>query len=221
MSEDFGVFAPVFESAHGYLALLGLSSDDCTDSVRLVRRCANADEDHTAILGLLDDLNWRPTLVGAVAAVFMPYDARITEALWQRFDAGSWVAPQIAVVLAEIDPDFLAEARRRLEARCPLDFSELQSLGVLERHSAAGPAGGVERCAKAACSLQSMVSRFAPPPEWLTAVVASPEHQALVASDIDSAGTIAQRWCVRLTKIRQKLQSKAVTYHEEDRRVRV
>ena len=41
MPVDFGVFAPVFESAHGYLALLRLNSVDCVDAVRLVRYAIN------------------------------------------------------------------------------------------------------------------------------------------------------------------------------------
>lgn len=197
----------MFESAHGYLALLHLKSADCVDAVRLVRQCASADVDRADELGLLGDLNWRPTLVAAVAAFFLPPDARIAAALWQRFDAGSWVVPQIAVVLSEIDPDFLTEARRRLEAQCPLDDSELRVLTMAERHSAAGPEGGAARSAKAASSLQAVVSSLAPPPEWLPAVLAAPEHQALVSSDIDAGGRIALEWSKRLQLIRQMLEA--------------
>ena len=197
----------MFESAHGYLALLRLSSADCVDAVRLVRRCASADVDRAAELGLLGDLNWRPTLVAAVAAVFLPPDPRIASALWRRFDAGSWVAPQIAVVLSEIDPDFLTEARRRLEAHCPLDDSELRSLSMAERHSAAGPEGGVARSAKAASALQAVVSSLTTQPGWLAAVLASPEHQALVSSDVDAGGRIALEWSQRLNYVRQHLEA--------------
>lgn len=208
MPDDFGVFAPVFESAaHGYLALLNLSADDSADAVRLVRQCAAADIDRSAILGLLSDLNWRPTLVAAVAAAFPPPDTRITAALWHRFDAGSWVTPQIGVVLSAIDPDFLTHARERLEARCPVDHSGLRSLTTLERHSAAGPAGVTERSAKAASSLQSILFGLAAQPEWLSVVLASPGHQALVALDVDSSGTIAECWGARFTRIRHQLQA--------------
>ena len=36
MEPDFGIFEPVFESAHGYLALLHLSADDAAKAVELV-----------------------------------------------------------------------------------------------------------------------------------------------------------------------------------------
>lgn len=197
----------MFESAHGYLALLRLSSVDCVDAVRLVRRCASADVDRADELGLLGDLNWRPTLVAAVAALFLPPDARIAAALWQRFDAGSWVVPQIAVVLSEIDPEFLTEARTRLEAHCPLDDSELRALTMADRHSAAGPEGGAARSAKAASALEAVVSSLTPQPEWLAAGLASPEHQALVSSDIDAGGRIALEWRRRLQHIRQMFEA--------------
>ena len=162
MPNDFGAFAPVFDSPHGYLALLNLSSDDSLEAVRLVHRCAAIDPDRTPILALLSDLNWRPTLVAAVAAAFIPLDTRILDALWHRFDAGSWVVPQIAVILATIDPDFQIQARHRLEAHCPLDSSELRALTMLERHSAAGPASGAQRSAKAASALQAILSAAVP-----------------------------------------------------------
>src|SRR5688572_15284893 len=181
MPNEFGVFAPVFESAHGYLALLNLSAEDSIDAVRLVRQCAVADVDRSAILELLRDLNWRPTLVATVAATFLPPDSRIIDALWHRFDSGSWVVPQIAVVLSEVDPAFQAQARRRLETRCPLDSTELRALTMIERHSAAGPAGGNERSAKAASALEDIVAAISPQPVWLAPIIATSEHQALVA----------------------------------------
>jgi hypothetical protein len=206
MPSDFGAFSPVFETAHGYLALLNLSADDSADAVRLVRQCAATDVGRASVLTLLADLNWRPTLVAAVAAAFLPSDTGITEALWHRIDAGSWVVPQIAVVLAAIDPDFELHARQRLEAHCPLDSSELRALTMVERHSAAGPAGGTERSAKTVSVLQTLLSATDPRPEWLDALLASTEHQQLVASDIDSAGSIAQRWGERFAHIRQQIQ---------------
>jgi hypothetical protein len=207
MPSDFGTFAPVFETAHGYLALLNLSADDSADAVRLVRQCAVADTNRDSILSLLADLNWRPTLVAAVAAAFLPQDSRITDALWHRVDAGSWVVPQIVVILATIDSGFELRARQRLEAHCPLDSSELRALTMVERHSAAGPAGGTERSAKTASVLETILSVANPRPTWLDAVLASTEHRQLVALDIDSAGSIAQSWGERFSLIRHQIQA--------------
>jgi hypothetical protein len=197
----------VFASAHGYLALLHLAADDSAAAVCLVRQCAAIDTDRSSTLALLSDLNWRPTLVAAVAAAFLPFDSRITDALWHRFDSGSWVVPQIAAILSFIDPSFQLEARRRLEAHCPLDSSELRALTMIERHSAAGPAGGSARSAKAANALQAILSAAVPTPEWLAAVLTTPEHQELVALDTDTADCIAVNWGERFAEIRQEIQA--------------
>ncbi len=45
---------------------------------------------------LLSDPNWRPHLVACVALIYEPREA-VLPALWQAFDEGSWVAPQLAV----------------------------------------------------------------------------------------------------------------------------
>ena len=206
MPSDFGTFAPVFETAHGYLALLNLAAEDSIDAVRLVRQCAVADLNRASILSLLADLNWRPTLVAAVAAAFLPQDPRIINTLWHRIDTGSWVVPQIAVILATIDSEFELRARERLEAHCPLDSSELRALTMVERHSAADPAGVTQRSAKTASVLEAVLSAADPRPVWLDAVLASAEHRELVASDIDLGGSIVQRWGERFAQIRHQLQ---------------
>ena len=198
MPDDFGVFAPVFESAHGYLALLHLNDTDCVDAVRRVRVCAAADVGSADLLGLLEEVNWRPTLVAAVAALFGPYDVRIVQGLWRRFDAGCWVTPQLAVVLSRVDPEFVPEARRRLEAGCRLEAPGLEAMSMAERHSAEGPAGAAERCAKAAAALQAVLCGLVPVPAWLAAVLGAPGHQALVASDMDGGGRIALEWSAGL-----------------------
>ena len=116
------------------------------------------------------------------------------------------MVPQIAVILSTIDPDFEIQARQRLEAHCPLDSSELRALSMVERHSAAGPAGDIRRSAKTASALESILSAANPRPAWLDAVLASDEHQQLVASDIDSAGSIAQIWGARFARVRHQIQ---------------
>lgn len=197
----------MFESSPGYLALLHLEAHDSAATVRLVRQCANIDADRSATLSLLSDVNWRPTLVAAVAAAFLPPDTRVTDALWHRFDTGSWVVPQIAAILASIDPDFQLQAQLRLEAHCPLVSSELRAPPMIERYSAAGPADGTTYSAKAANSLQAILSAGLPQPQWLAAVLATPEHQELVASDMDAADIIAVSWGERFAQIQQEIQA--------------
>ncbi|WP_395752483.1 hypothetical protein [Prosthecobacter sp.] len=202
MDEDFGAFSPLFEKSGGYLALLHLGGG--AEEVKRVKECVQSAVDaQRDVVALLQDLNWRPTLVACVAALFMKGDETVVATLWNRLDSGSWVVPQIAVTLARVDPKFMTNARARLLAHCPVNGSVLRGMTVSERHSAAGPAGLVGRSAKAASALVWLVGRMMTPPheEWFERLRASAEHRALVAEDVDGGGRIAERWERRLTEI--------------------
>src|SRR3954466_6713530 len=154
MRPDFGIFEPMFQTAHGYLSLLNLGANDADQAVAAVRECCQRASNPFQEIGrLLADSNWRPHLVASVAVFALGFDSETVRLLWRRLDAGSWVTPQIGATLFAIDPGFLAQARSRLEAGCPVDTSDLISLSPAERHSAAGPAGAVHRSAKAAATL--------------------------------------------------------------------
>jgi hypothetical protein len=207
MHPEFGIFEPVFESPHGYLALLGLHSSDAIQAVELVRNCCRqAPNPSPDICKLLADANWRPHLVAAAAVIVSGYNSESIKNLWRRMDSGSWVIPQIGVALYLTDPDFLPQARTRLEARCPLDVSDLLAMSDVERHSAAGPAGKIQRSAKAAATLLYLLQLAAPAESWIQEVRAAPDMQALLAEDFDAAHLIAEKWLEKINEIRARLQ---------------
>jgi hypothetical protein len=202
METDFGIFEPVFGSAHGYLALLHLSADDAPKAVELVTDCCRKiPNPYPDICRLLVDSNWRPHLVAAVAVIVSGPDNEATRCLWHRLDTGSWVTPQIGVALYLIDRDFEAQSRSRLDAGCPVDESDLMSMTVPERHSAAGPAGTVDRSAKAAATLLQLLRTTSPVPSWVERASGSERLRALLAQDIDASATIADRWLHRIQEI--------------------
>lgn len=58
MTLDFGVFNPVFETAHSYLSLMSLRGEQGLQSYRLVRDCCRKSGDPRAeIRRLLNDPN--------------------------------------------------------------------------------------------------------------------------------------------------------------------
>jgi hypothetical protein len=202
MSSDFGIFSPVFETAHGYLALLGLNSPDASESVVRVRDCCRRTADpFPDVCRLLAEANWRPQLVAAVAVIVSGYHEEAVRLLWRQVDTGSWVTPQIGVALSMVDPDFLSRARERLEARCPLDSSELARMTPVERHSAAGPAGAVDRSAKAAKTLLQLVRSRSPRPEWIESIAVAPDFQDLLHRNIDGSDGITNGWLQRIKGI--------------------
>jgi hypothetical protein len=202
MEPDFGIFEPVFESAHGYLALLHLSADDAPKAVQLVTDCCRKTANpYPDIRRLLADSNWRPHLVAAVAVIVSGHDSEATKYLWHRFDTGSWVTPQIGVALYLVDREFEAQSRPRLEAGCPVDVSDLMSMTGPERHSAAGPAGTADRSAKTAATLLQLLRMTSPVPGWVERVSDSANLRALLAQDIDASATITDRWLHRIQEI--------------------
>ena len=205
MHPEFGIFEPVFESAHGYLALLNLSSGDAEEAVESVRNCCSKVSNPTSdIYRLLADSNWRPHLVAAVAVIVSGFDAKAASLLWRRLDSGSWVTPQIAAALFLVDPDFASQAHTRLETRCPVDSSESRSMALFEGDSATSPAGGVERSAKAAAALLQLAEMVSPVPPWVEGVGSTEDMQALLARDIDGSDKIATRWLKRIREIRDE-----------------
>ena len=196
MNTYFGIFEPVFKSPHSYLSLLGLGASDAAEAVDLVRRCCStSSEPGSDICRLLDDKNWRPHLVGAVAVIICGTHPETISRLWKRIDYGSWVTPQLGAALFLVDPDFEAESRRRLEAGCPVDAKELLSMDGPERHSATGPAGTKERTAKMAATLVQLLRMLSPGLD-------SESLKLLLAQDVDRSGAIAEGW---LGKIRTLL----------------
>ncbi|MGV3661989.1 MAG: hypothetical protein ACO1TE_17525 [Prosthecobacter sp.] len=195
-----GAFQPVFDPSQGtaHLALLHLDCADAFPVVQLVRDCCAAPSTRHDILSLLAEANWRPALVATVASLFVPLDAEIITRLWHHLDTGNWVVPQIAVVLARLDPEFASQCRRRLEAHCPLDSSVLRAMTPLERHSAAGPADEAARSAKAAAALAWLAGLISPAPPWLQPLLDSPGHQTLISHDEDGSRHITERWHERI-----------------------
>jgi hypothetical protein len=204
--ERFGVFSPVLQSPDGYLALLHLDSPEAMHAVSSVVKCCETSATaHTEIARLLDELNWRPHLVAAVAVSAQEHDHTSMARLWTTVDSGSWVTPQLAVAAYLRDPNFSELARVRILARCPLESSKLTSMTPLERHSAAGPGGIRTRSGKAAASLVRLVGLIRPSPEWLATELASPDLVALLAEDVDGSAQIAETWLAKLRTLLKAL----------------
>lgn len=195
----FGVFEPVLGESGEYSTLLYLGSREAVKAVSEVVKCCRAARDiRPEIGGLLDDANWRPHIVGAVAICANEYDAYTMSRLWRAFDLGSWVTPQLAVTAYLRDPEFAEHARTRIAARCPVDVSQLVMMTAVERHSATGPAGERLRSAKATAALMCLTGLLRPAPAWLEKEKEASDLVALVAEDVDHADRIVEDWLAKM-----------------------
>jgi len=167
--------------------------------LRIVRSHADL-EDY--VLFMLHEPDWRPQLVGAVAAFLGVRSAAIISQLWLAFDTGSWVSPQLAAVLSRVDPKFADHAVSRLAERCPtIANPAIEAAPPLEKHVARGSAGPILRSCKAVAALLRLLETE---PEHDSRVLALQDDEELVqmvATDVDKGGEIATRWLNRIVKI--------------------
>jgi hypothetical protein len=195
---EFGPFARVWLGpgevpVPEHLELLWLESDGARTVVDRVARALVEPEPQRWIDAMLDDPNWRPHLVAALAYLLDDERRLDCRPLWRAMDAGSWVIPQLAVTACYVDADFVRAARDRVARRCPVRVPA--GLTPVERHVATGPIGGGERSAKLLVSLLTASEEIPELASWAASVRADGELQAMLSADAsDGAATIVTRW---------------------------
>jgi hypothetical protein len=186
-TDPFGPFAPV--CAGGYLSLLWMSSDDVPLVLTDIADALSSPDGRGYVTRMLEDENWRSHLIATIAAPLSPDPSNFAPALWAAFDRGSWVAPQLAVALWFSDPEFTSEAKRRVVARCPVavpeDVARPEGLLAFQRR---------EISAKNLASLSGVLSHVPSEAAWIMSELAAGDVQALLKSDVDSAGEIVDSW---------------------------
>lgn len=138
---------------------------------------------------------WREHLVGGVAALFHPERLACRELLWEAFDRGSWVAPQLAFCALALDPGDLDEARRRLLLRCPVKSEHLAGLDPMVRHVEHGTAAIQQHNQKGMAALLATFARHEKGRAWLSARL--PLEDAFWALEVDTwdhGDDLARRW---------------------------
>lgn len=201
----------MFVAEDGYLKLLHLGSPGTIRAVSLVVKCCQASKNpHQEVVKLLDQTDWRPHLVAAVAVAILGYDEKSLTKLWSSIDARSWVTPQLAVAAYLKDPKFSESAKVRIQAGCPVIALRQISNCSSNRQSDVGPALIPIQSAKLAASLVRLVGLLSVPPRWFKAQESSPELTALLSKDEDLSGEIAESWLVTLKTMLQSLEIDSV-----------
>jgi hypothetical protein len=183
MTDLYGPFERAFRKhpehqVGAYLALLNLNEPSGW-AVEVVRECCGHARSRESAVRLLGDANWRMNLVGGVALlVSEPAEEQLT-ALWSALGRDSWVTPQLAVIAARVDPDFVSQARRRVQG------------GWMTQHpsqSEPSPSG------KLLGSLLAMLEQSAADAQWLAETRARADVLAALDEDRDDGSGIAHRW---------------------------
>ena len=190
---DFGPFGTLFGPDTLYLSLLHMMREKSREACSAISELMASDVDTSQYVRLmLADVDWRPHLVACVAALTARDRSEYADPLWEAFDAGSWVAPQLAVTLSFCDPEFEESAKRRISARCPVSPST--GMNAVERHSATGPAGTAARSGKNMASLFEVLSIIQADANWLSAERSKAKVRKLLDEDFDNSAEIARHW---------------------------
>ena len=200
--EEFGPFSSAFErlesNVPGHLALLNLRNEDVEAALMRVRNAVQNPNWELYAKVCFSDPNWRPHLVAGCALLYI-HSEDVLPALWQAFDSGSWVAPQLAVIGYFSDAKFGERAKSRIEAGCPV--CPPQGMTAAERHSATGPAGIAGRSAKNMASLLNMCARSAELSSWAKEIRTQPDVSQMLEYDMDRSADIAENWFQRISQL--------------------
>jgi hypothetical protein len=106
-----------------YVYLLQLNDSAVWTMSAIIQSLTHSPDPAREICALLNGLDWREHLVGGIASILgQQQSAPVIAALWSAFDEGSWVSPQLAVVVSLVDPAFAEHARERILQRCMNGF---------------------------------------------------------------------------------------------------
>lgn len=197
---EFGPFQSLFEptvdSVPGYLVLLNL----CGNAAGVIQQLeaamlASGPDLGEHLSNLLGQANWRIQLVGA-AAYFVAAQSRALplKPLWAALDRPCWTSPQLAAAASVADPDFIDQARLRINRRCQLNSSEAKDTLWLARHSELGPGSVDAHDPKLLSALVALCEAHPTGTTWLDSITAAPDIRAMLESDVDQGGQIAMGW---------------------------
>lgn len=195
----FGSFKQVFEEDHHYLSLLNLIDPEGRKAIEAVKEAVSKSADiEKELLQLLADTNWRCHLPAIVSIAFIRPSEFLIRQIWNTFDSGSWVSPQIAAVLFLYDPLFLSRAEQRLLHQCPV-ANPPDYASPIHKHTEAGPADSYGRSCKAASALATLVRKTND--LEILRLVDREEVTCMIADDIDHGGEIAEKWLEKFKSI--------------------
>jgi hypothetical protein len=138
---------------------------------------------------MLYERNWRTDLVAIAAVLLSDKPTHFVEPLWEAFDYGSWVAPQLAAGLYFVDPNFRFMAKHRITGRCaPAGIDRVRP----------GPWNQI--AAKNLASLLQALHCVDEERTWIDAERRAPDVQNLLKLDVDSAGEITDRWIEAISR---------------------
>lgn len=154
----------------------------------------------------LDDIRsvlgrgWRDDLVAAVSCLYRPEREECRRLLWEAFDTGSWVSPQLAICAMVLDSGGFEDVRRRLLTRCVTRTEHLLDTDPMWRHVEHGTAAVATHNLKGMAALIGAYAHV--DPEWMaTHIPLEDAFWALETDMWDHGEEIACSWIRELAPL--------------------
>ena len=179
---SFGCYEKFYSIKLGYLSLLHLmdDSESIIGELRSVVKDVNWERDS---INLLQDNNWRSHIGPAVSFLLSQHtNHSVKEEIWRSVIRGSWVSPQLLVILWITDNRFNDRINEIVNSGLSLAQGDAPSL-----HSEMGPGNEMSRLGKIVNAAVSLS------PEIAQGDFGS-EIEKIKTYDIDGAGEIALNW---------------------------
>lgn len=205
----FGCYWSYFQEHEGlYLHPLHFNgvgeprSNFCAKVLRDLSQEVHWEED---TLRLLDDRGWREHLGAALSFYLCPRrHPAILRAIWKAMAGGSWVSPQLLVVLSQRDPDFGPRLEELLSQGVQMEGSG----DPMADHVHQGPGDSSSRLGKIAAAALGLATLGL----WQPTEEMETRARKLAESDYDGAQEIAVSWLDSLRKFEQAEPSPDARY---------
>lgn len=185
---DFGlgIFNEFWDGVHPHHLpfLHPHDSRDLTVSLQRLNAIIEKNSESSVVEGtrhLLADHNWRTHLVACFVLLRLSPQTRsaLLDSFWERLTLGSWVSPQISVVLSLVDRDFKMKGEKILRDGLTANDPSLSTLGSQAPQGRRSPSEG-----KALAAVQVLINEV-----------------IIDTSDSDAGGLHAQHWKQRVLKL--------------------
>ncbi len=178
------------------IGLLNLTSNEALCDVRKIIDIIKKGEIDTLIL-LLSDKNWRTQIIGVVGSFAIGLKEKVISKMWDLFDQGSWISPQIAVSLFLQDKDFFEKAVIRINSSYEIQNETVRESWKMSRIKT------ISMPTKGLTSLLVLCKQVPSLEDWADQKLASPEFKEITIShNIEQVSNLCLNWMKHMSMIK-------------------
>lgn len=175
------------------VGLLSLTSNEALCDARKIIDVVKRGNIDILIL-LLTDRNWRTQIIGVVGSFAFEYQEQVISKMWELFDQGNWISPQIAVSLFLQDKDFIEKAVVRIDMMCKTENETvMEPCKMIDIKTIPGSV-------KALISLLVLCRQVPSLEDWVNKKLISPEFKEnIINPNIEQINNLCMNWMKQIS----------------------